>query len=249
MVPPINIPYGARFGRWTVHGEWRLRGGQREYKATCDCGTKAWRLSSSLRSGGTKSCGCERAPAPVILGKKECSRCGEWRGEAHFDMWKMGVRSPMCKVCSRSYKATPEAAQRRSEFRKTQAFKAKRSAYRKAWSKTEEGRVVVTLAVARRRARKSALPDTFTKQQAMAILSAFRSRCVYCGSHVRVGVNLHWDHLIPVSDRREDNPGTSARNMAPSCVKCNQRKGARTHAEVLGVDAAWMVEARIAEVV
>ena len=50
---------GARFGRWTVSDQYVCdRRGERKYFCRCDCGTERYVLERSLKSGGSRSCGC-----------------------------------------------------------------------------------------------------------------------------------------------------------------------------------------------
>lgn len=226
--------------------EWRIGAGrQRQYRCRCECGLIAWRYSSSLRSGGTRSCGCARSSSPLILGRKECSRCGKWQLEGDFHKWRGQRRSPMCRICHGDYKKTKIAVAARNASRKTVEFRVKRGIYRRAFARTVAGKVAAVRGSARRRARRRGLPDTFTSNEASQILSAFGSRCVYFGLRVSIGRDLHWDHLIPLSRTDMHNPGTVATNMAPSCRRCNQRKTRHTHCEILGPDAALAVESRI----
>lgn len=65
-------PIGARFGKWTVTGfhSWtKLR--MQRWSVRCDCGTEGTRYAASLKSGGSKSCGC---PARFAAG----TRFGRW---------------------------------------------------------------------------------------------------------------------------------------------------------------------------
>ena len=66
----------ARFGRWTVQGDFATtQKGERKWRCRCDCGTERYVLESSLKYGGSKSCGCLRrerayeANAYDLLGK------------------------------------------------------------------------------------------------------------------------------------------------------------------------------------
>lgn len=67
---------GRRFGRWTVLGDFvTTPKGERKWRCRCDCGTERYVLESSLKYGGSKSCGCLRrerayeANAYDLLGK------------------------------------------------------------------------------------------------------------------------------------------------------------------------------------
>lgn len=50
-----------RFGRWTVLDDYVLTSqNERKWLCRCDCGTERYVLERSLKSGGSKSCGCLR---------------------------------------------------------------------------------------------------------------------------------------------------------------------------------------------
>lgn len=50
---------GQKFGRWTVIEETPNRKhGEKQYLCECECGTRKILVSSVLRNGGSKSCGC-----------------------------------------------------------------------------------------------------------------------------------------------------------------------------------------------
>ena len=60
------------------------------------------------------------------------------------------------------------------------------------------------------------------------LLRRFRFRCAYCGARLTKG-NRSLDHKIPLV-----RGGTNEiSNLAPSCLRCNQRKHLRTAAEFL----------------
>ena len=75
----------------------------------------------------------------------------------------------------------------------------------------------------RRRARKRELPHDWTKADMVHALRVFDNKCAACGTGLLLEA-VHWDHVIPISDKRPDNPGTVPGNMAPMCSKCNQSK-------------------------
>lgn len=49
---------GQRFGRWFVKERVKSKSGYRTYLCICDCGNTREVVSSSLRKGDSKSCGC-----------------------------------------------------------------------------------------------------------------------------------------------------------------------------------------------
>lgn len=71
----------------------------------------------------------------------------------------------------------------------------------------------------KRRARKQALPDTFTKQEWFRCLDYFDNRCCYCGKYSEA---LQMDHFIPLS--KDTYLGTVKENIVPACASCNFSK-------------------------
>lgn len=70
---------------------------------------------------------------------------------------------------------------------------------------------------ARYQARKRNLKATLTKEQWVAIIKAYKSRCAYCGIK---STKLTQDHVIPVSKGGSYTPD----NIVPACLPCNSRK-------------------------
>jgi len=56
----VQVEPGSRFNRWTVVGEPVEKSAKRMVLCRCDCGTERAVALHSLRSNGTKSCGCHR---------------------------------------------------------------------------------------------------------------------------------------------------------------------------------------------
>lgn len=69
----------------------------------------------------------------------------------------------------------------------------------------------------RRRARKMGLPKTLTREQWIAIKSAYKQCCAYCGKKPKF---LTQDHVVPISK----GGGTVADNIVPACKSCNSKK-------------------------
>jgi hypothetical protein len=88
-----------------------------------------------------------------------------------------------------------------------------------------------------RKARETELPSNLTEQDWFDALEYFGYRCAVCECETDENIVLAMDHWIPISDQREDNPGTVPENIVPLChglEGCNVSKGAR--------DAfAWLV--------
>lgn len=81
----------------------------------------------------------------------------------------------------------------------------------------------------RRRTRKRNLPYTFDRGNANTSLAYWKWKCAYCGCQLNQlsmfdNIETHFDHFIPLSDTRADNPGTVPNNMIPTCDKCNHSK-------------------------
>lgn len=81
----------------------------------------------------------------------------------------------------------------------------------------------------RRRARKAAVPATFTIEHERLALDYFNGCCAVCGCQLKdlFGTHtVHFDHWIPLSK----GGGTTPDNMVPLCGGqngCNQSKGAK----------------------
>jgi hypothetical protein len=81
-----------------------------------------------------------------------------------------------------------------------------------------------------RKARETELPSNLTEQDWFDALEYFGYRCAICGRETDELAVLAMDHWIPLSDQREDNPGTVAENIVPLChgfEGCNTSKGGR----------------------
>lgn len=64
---PIDIGVGTRFGRLIVLDLVKQNvPSERSYRCMCDCGNVIVTLSSSLRKGRTKSCGCLRIDSDLV---------------------------------------------------------------------------------------------------------------------------------------------------------------------------------------
>lgn len=109
----------------------------------------------------------------------------------------------------------------------------------------EKNPLIRKLGVQRRRARRQALPNTFTKEQWEFAVEYWNGRCSYCGTNT----DLTIEHFIPLSD--PNCPGTVAKNILPVCYFCNYSKNAVDATKWLtrkfGDDAAIQILAQIAE--
>lgn len=108
----------------------------------------------------------------------------------------------------------------------------------KAWEKENPSRVKASRVIrqSRRRARKLALPDTFTQIEWVTCLEYFHYCCAVCGKQLRdlLGeVEPHADHWIPIAS--ELCTGTIAKNMVCLCNACNTSKNAK-------LPEQWLIE-------
>lgn len=94
------------------------------------------------------------------------------------------------------------------------------------WRKKKPERVKAILM--RYRARKRNLPDHFTAYDWEECLKYWGYRCAVCDRTPDGEYLLGADHWIPISDAREDNPGTVPTNIIPLCCcganNCNSSK-------------------------
>jgi hypothetical protein len=80
---------------------------------------------------------------------------------------------------------------------------------------------------AKRRARKMALPDTWTRDERLFMLHYWGHACAICGAQEGFWWTLANDHWIPLASPQ--CPGTMATNMLPLCdgkTGCNTSKNA-----------------------
>lgn len=122
--------------------------------------------------------------------------------------------------------------QRKRIYRRNHPEKHRRRI--KKYSKTIKGRITKVVSVARRRARKLSLPNTFTSDDWRYCLSYFNYTCPVCDKQLRGLFGLtkpHADHWIPLA--ASDCPGTVKENMVCLCNHCNNSKGAKDPVEWL----------------
>jgi hypothetical protein len=104
-----------------------------------------------------------------------------------------------------------------------QTHRAETSTRVSAWAKANPEREAAN--EQRRRARKKALPDTWTVEQQTFMLEYWHYSCAVCGNAQGLFWCLAHDHWIPLAS--PDCPGTIATNMIPLCHGdggCNNRK-------------------------
>jgi 5-methylcytosine-specific restriction endonuclease McrA len=112
------------------------------------------------------------------------------------------------------YEANRDKVKARDKaYREANADKVK--AGKRAWREAnpEKARVQGQ----RRRARKAALPSTFTAKQWKVAKAYFDNQCAYCDKPLK---RVHQEHFIPLSK----GGGYTRRNIVPSCPSCNLSK-------------------------
>jgi 5-methylcytosine-specific restriction endonuclease McrA len=176
---------------------------------------------------------------------KICKKCGqEFPATLEFfhadKTGKYGLRA-RCKPCHSEYQrnyrqANPEKKAKWSRDWQ-QANKAKLAEYLRGYRQANRDKIAKyrqenpeknRINKSRRRARKLALPDTFTSEQWITCLEYHNFCCAVCGSQLRDlfgDVTPHADHWIAIVN--PDCPGTVVENMVCLCNNCNQSKGAK----------------------
>jgi len=169
------------------------------------------------------------------IAAKECTGCGEMKitGDFNKNKNKLGGVDPKCKSCRRKYcednrEYFAEHARKYYEDNRARLAELGRKHYEANRAKVVE-RVrnyqienphVGSAARHRRRARKSLLPDTLTKEQLEEITDRFHGGCALTGCTD----GIHLDHVIPVS---VGHGGTTSQNMIPLRADLNISKQAR----------------------
>lgn len=157
----------------------------------------------------------------------------------------------MCKQCKRAkrheYVVSPHGKQKSNEYYRRPEVKEKRRKqqrlfratetrrdYMKQYRATPAGKSARALSANRRRARKCALPSTFTSADWQRCLDYWHGCCAYCGRQANgLFAQVHQEHFIPFTS--PDCPGTVPWNMLPACDVCNLGKNNRE-------PRAWVIE-------
>ena len=172
---------------------------------------------------------------------KDCSICGETKPLSEFNKGRR-----QCKPCravkqASWYKKDPESRRKthkawrennkehlrekkKKEWRdlkldpdKLEAHYQKTRPLRRAWAKTEKGKVSHRRAVTNRRARMMGAAGFNCWE---TCLKVYNYQCAWCGSKE----NLQLDHITPLS-----KGGSNWQfNCQPLCRKCNASKGNKT---------------------
>lgn len=94
----------------------------------------------------------------------------------------------------------------------------------------------------RRKARKLELPDSFTKSDWKRCLKYWDKACCICGRKQGSGFAIAMDHWVPLSDERDDNPGTVPWNIVPMCHARNGASGGCNNSKWIKDPVEWLVD-------
>jgi 5-methylcytosine-specific restriction endonuclease McrA len=175
--------------------------------------------------------GLSRVMTHSTLETKNCTRCKLLFAKT-TEFFTRDKRNPdglssWCKKCkSLTHQEWHEANReplREYGLKYYQANREKRAEYDRQYyqANKEQSRTKVS----RRRARKQALPDTFTVEQWLACLEYHNFCCAVCGAQLRDlfgNVEPHADHWVALSN--PDCPGTTVDNIICLCSQCNLSK-------------------------
>lgn len=82
----------------------------------------------------------------------------------------------------------------------------------------------------RNRARRELLKcSNISQKDIIDLIDFYNSKCYYCTINVVRGINLHIDHVQPLSKGGKHN----LENLVPACKTCNLKKGTKTKEEFL----------------
>ena len=88
MAKTDATPIGARFGCWTVTGPAENGSkGQSQWSVRCDCGTERTRITSVIRYGYSKSCGCQIGELVAARNTKHGHAAGGTRSRG-YTAWR-----------------------------------------------------------------------------------------------------------------------------------------------------------------
>ncbi|MEX5522930.1 hypothetical protein [Bacillus cereus] len=171
----------------------------------------------------------------VVVGK-ECTNCGEWKPLSngfYGDVAGLGGRYSQCKGCKTKRSSTwvKENKEKHATYnlKWNEGNKEKIQVLGRKWYEENREKKVelvrewqqnnsdkVKLICQRRRARKKALPDTWTLEQKEKMLEYFERKCALTGED-----DITEEHAIPISI---GHGGTIHGNMWPLCHRLNSSK-------------------------
>jgi hypothetical protein len=171
---------------------------------------------------------------------KTCCKCLEIKPLTDFykEKRKLGGRKSECKVCKKAanknymgdyyeknkereiqrMKGWRQANRSYDKERKRKYYDTNKDRHKatvKSWS--DKNKDKLSTYYINRRSRKSSLPSNFTADEKKKVSERFEDSCALTGDKV----DLHWDHVIPISTGRA---GTVYENMIPLRADLNSSK-------------------------
>ena len=161
---------------------------------------------------------------------KYCRDCKLYkpRDDFHFASKKQNARKVLCKTCRSAewIREHPNSIRRRTpEDRRQRAMAVKRNWYHRHSSQNPER---FRKYVIDRRARLAAAEGTYTKQEWLDRLVAYRYKCFYCLVELTTK-SATKDHLVALSK----GGSNWISNIVPACHSCNSGKCDRDFREYL----------------
>lgn len=184
------------------------------------------------------------------VGGRSCITCNTVKVVDEFpkDKSKRGGVRGECRGCvsarMKGYFSRPDVKQRQAAY-KAEYYRKNKEEIAEYWAEYRQRNAdaiaaqkaeyrrnnpeIYALNDARRRARKAALPDTWTIEQRNSMMNQFNGACYITGS-----TDVHLEHTTPVSAPNVAfNGGTSAGNLLPMDSTMNLRKSDRNAFEFI----------------
>ncbi|WP_440118439.1 HNH endonuclease [Paenibacillus sp. QZ-Y1] len=172
--------------------------------------------------------------------KKKCKYCLEIKELSEFPTY--GVKKT--KIMGYCYNCEDFGKEEKSSYDRTytQNNSDVKKAYYQQW-KISGGELKRRHSEDKRRALIKSLPLNFTEIDWVNCLEHFDYSCAYCGESQEknleiYGAVLSKEHVIPI----KDNGSFEAKNIVPSCVSCNSRKGTRNLDSFYRIDEMFTAE-------
>lgn len=162
----------------------------------------------------------QKAKDPEAYAAKKRESAARWRAE---NPEKAREKDRLARIRDpEKRRAVVRASAAKAKAADPEGFRERQRASVVQWKEKypEHARAHMRAIKARRKARKAALPDTFTKAQ-WDYTVTWWGGCAYCGDELPAS-KLTLDHVIPLSS--PDCPGTIAENILPACPHCNSSK-------------------------
>lgn len=219
---------GYQFGKLSVLNR-SPKTNKSAWLCECNCGIKKVILQQSLLSEVSRSCGCEIGKAASlrwekkirkgsrfgklkVLDKEKQDKWGNWLYNCICDCGKriitMGTSLRCCRTkscgCGQRESVTTHGQSQTKEYKRKKSIQN----------------------IAKRRAIKRGLKESFSSEEVAALLVVQDHRCSYCKRALN---DFHRDHKIPLcrGGRNVIN------NIALTCPSCNLKKNRKTEKQFL----------------